>query len=131
MYWVLHYLHINTRLSCCKKRVIRIISGVGRMTPSEPLFKEMSILTIDKLYCYNIGLLMYKYHHRKLPEILNVFKTNSEVHIHYTRNSDLLYVPKFKSEYGKRSFRYQAVKIWNEIYLSLSVDVLIGTLKGN
>ena len=80
---------------------------------------------------YNIGLLIYKYHHGWLPRIFNLFERNADVHNYYTRQSNLLHTPLFTTEFGKRSFRYQAVTIWNTIYLSLSVDIKIGTFKKN
>ena len=114
-----------------QKRIIRIINGVNRMTHSEPLFNKLSVLNIKKLYMYNLGLLMYKHHHNQLPQILNVFVHNSDIHAYSTRSADMLHVPIFKTELGKRSFRYQAVKIWNDIFLSFSVNIKIGTFKKN
>ena len=49
-----------------QKRVIRIIAGVNRRTHSKPIFQSLSILSVDKLYSYNMGLFMHKYHHRHL-----------------------------------------------------------------
>ena len=101
------------------------------MTHSEPLFNKLSVLNIRKLYMYNLGLLMYKHHHNRLPLILKVFKKNSDIHSYETRSSNMLRGPKIQTELGRRSFRYQAVKIWNDIFLSLSVDIKIGTFKKN
>ena len=114
-----------------QKRIVRIISGVNRMTHSEPLFNKLSVLNIRKLYMYNLGLLMYKHHHNQLSLILNVFKKNSDIHSYETRSSNMLRGPKIQTELGRRSFRYQAVKIWNDIFLSLSVAIKIGTFKKN
>ena len=114
-----------------QKRIIRIVCGVNRTTHSEPLFNRLSVLTLSKLYMYNIGLLMYKHHHNQLPQILNLFLLNSDIHSHNTRSAGMLHVPKFNTEFGKRSFRFQAVKIWNDIYLSVSVNIKIGTFKKN
>ena len=112
-----------------QKKAVRIICGVNRLTHSEPLFNSLSVLTITKLYKYNIGLLMYKYHHGLLPQILDMFQRNMDVHQYNTRLAIQLHVPIFRTELGKRSFHYQAVKIWNEIYSLLAVDIKIGTFK--
>ena len=112
-----------------QKRIVRIICGVNRLTHSDPLFKSLSVLSITKLYKYNIGLLMYKYHHGWLPQILDLFERNSEVHCYNTRQFNQLHVPIYRTELGKRSFHFQAVKIWNDVYSSLSVDIKIGTFK--
>ena len=73
---------------------------------------------------------MYKYEKRKLPKIFNKkFEKNSDVHDHFTKQSAMLHLPIYHTDYGQRSFGYQAVIIWNDIYSELSVNVRIGTFK--
>ena len=74
---------------------------------------------------------MYKYHHGWLPQILNLFERNIDIHLYNTRQANQLHIPLCKTELGKRSFRYQAVKIWNETNSSLAVNIKIGTFKKN
>ena len=112
-----------------QKKIVRIICGVNWLAHSEPLFTSLSVLTIQKLFKYNIGLLMYKYHHGLLPKILDIFERNMDIHQYNTRQAIQLHIPICKTELGKRSFHYQAVKIWNEIFLALRVDIKIGTFK--
>ena len=122
------HIHLN-KILLLQKKIVRIISGVNRLSHSEPLFINLSVLTMTKLHKYNIGLLMYKYHHGWLPQILNIFERNSDIHQYSTRQANQLHIPVYKTELGKRSFHFQAVKIWNEIYSALSVNVKIGTFK--
>ena len=112
-----------------QKRVIRLIAGVNRKTHSTPLFDSLCILTVEKLYSYNVGLFMYKYHHGWLSQIFDVFQRNSDVHYHDTRQSQFLHLPKPKTEMGKRSFCYQAVLVWNTAHRNLKINVKIGTFK--
>ena len=72
---------------------------------------------------------MYKYHHGLLPKILDIFERNMDIHQYNTRQAIQLHIPIYKTELGKRSFHYQAVKIWNEIFLALRVNIKIGTFK--
>ena len=102
------------------------------MTHSAPLFQRLAVLDIKKFNVYNIGLFMYKYDKGKLPNIFNnIFLKNSDVHDHFTKQSTLLHLPFYHTDYGQRSFRYQAVLICNNIYSELSVNVLIGTFKNH
>ena len=112
-----------------QKRIVRIIAGVAPRTHTEPLFTKLNIMSLEKLYQYNIGMLMYKYHHGKLPRVFDMFVNNSQVHSHYTRQHNLLHVPRFRTEIGKRSFNYQAVIIWNLIFKHIVVEIGIGTFK--
>ena len=74
---------------------------------------------------------MYKFHHKTLPRIFDIFQRNSEIHQHNTRQSEMLHIPKPKTEHGKRSFRYQGVNIWNDVFENLNVNIEIGTFKKN
>ena len=117
------------KLDVLHKRIIRIIAGVNRREHTKPLFNNLRILTLSDLFSYNIGLLMYKYHHGWLPSVLDMFSKNSDVHNYGTRQANYLKIPQFFTDLGQMSFRYQAVKIWNNIYKFLKVDIKIGTFK--
>ena len=113
-----------------QKRVVRIIHGVHPRTHSKPLFKNLGILNVKQLFSYNVGLFMYKHSHHWLSSIFDMFTKNSDIHQYYTRQSELLHIPIFNTEIGKRSFRAQATTIWNHIYTNVeSLDIKIGTFK--
>ena len=59
---------------------------------------------------------MYTYCNNLLPSTFNLlFKTNSENHSCNTRFATNFNIPNNKLEFGKKSFSYQGVKIWNNI----------------
>ena len=100
------------------------------MTLSFDVFFDLRcVLSVSQVYVYNIGLVMYKYHHGLLPHISHMFEKNSSIHQYNTRQSNLLHVPCCRTELGKRSFRFKAVTIWNVIFENISVDIEIGTFK--
>ena len=49
--------HLN-KVIILQKKAVRIISGADRLSHSEPLFTSFEILNIDKIFSYNIGLMM-------------------------------------------------------------------------
>ena len=51
------------------KRPLRLISGSNRRAHTAPLFENLEILTLRKLYVYSIQIFMYKFHHKLLPRI--------------------------------------------------------------
>ena len=53
-------LHLN-RLYVLQKKIIRIVCGVHPRTHTDPLFKLLGILNIDKTRDYSVGLFMYKF----------------------------------------------------------------------
>ena len=49
-----------------------------------PIFKDLTILTIDKLIVHRIGITMYKYSNGLLPDVFNaLYIKNSETHTIY------------------------------------------------
>ena len=64
-----------------------------------------------------------------LSQIFYFFQKNSDIHDHDTRQSQLLHGPKPNTEFIKRSFRYQAVQLWNEFQCHIMVDIKLGTFK--
>ena len=122
--------HLN-KIFLLQKRVVRIIAGVNRRTHCKPLFETLGILPLSDIFKYNVSLFMYKFHHKKLPRIFNIFQKNSEIHGHNTRQREMLHLPQPSTEYGRRSFRYRGVLIWNDIYEKLDVNIKIGTFKKN
>ena len=115
------------KLDTLHKKIIRIIAGVNRKAHTVPLFNDLKILTLKHLFKYNIGLLMYKYHHGWLPSVLDMFSRNREVGV--SRHGDYFQTPIFHTDLGQMSFEFQAVKIWNKIYKFVKVDIKIGTFK--
>ena len=67
---------------------------------------------------YHVGLLMYKFYNRMLPIVFDeMFTSNSDLYSYHTRQHDLLHVPLYRTQLGLNSFNYQAVTIWNFIFL--------------
>ena len=127
--WGSTYATYLSKVFKLQKRIARIIAGVPPRTDCAPLFTRLGILTLDKLYKYHIGLFMYKYHNYMLPTVFNMFTRNSVVHSYYTRQHNLMHVPYFRTELGKKSFNYQAVIVWNYIFQNMDANIGIGTFK--
>ena len=116
-----------------QKRTIRIISGIPPRTSTAPLFKKWGILDIHQINKFLVGQLMFKYYHKKLPAIFrDFFVYNRDIHQHFTRQTDDLHFPKFKTELAKRSLGYWGVKVWNAIVsIKMKLDVSPYTFKNN
>ena len=64
--------HLND-LRVLQNKIIRIINGVPPRTNTDYLYRQQSILSVNRLYYYNIGIFMYKYSNSMLPAIFNDF----------------------------------------------------------
>ena len=56
---------------------------------TEPLFRQLDILTLRKLVIHRIALLMFKFNIGILPQpTMQLFIRNTDVHNHNTRTKD-------------------------------------------
>ena len=68
-----------------QKRAVRIIMGVKRNSPTDPIFWKLKILKFKQIYLYSVQQFVFKFHHRMLPIIFNdFFSVNDSFHTHNT-----------------------------------------------
>ena len=53
------------------KKIVRIMTFSSYYAHTAPIFKDLTILTIDKLIVHRIGITMYKYSNGLLPDVFN------------------------------------------------------------
>ena len=113
-----------------QKRLVRIICGSPRNTHSAPLFSELNILTVSKLYIHSVQMFMYKFHHGNLPEIFTSFYTvNRDIHNYRTRQYNCLHVPKVLTDQAIRWIRYTGVICFNYFSRLIPLDRSFVTYK--
>ena len=124
-------VHIHD-LIILQNKAIRIVHGVSPRTNANKLYFDYNILSLKRLYSYNIGIFMYKFSKNMLPELFENFFCNvASVHEHSTRSACLnhIYV-KFKgTTRGQKAFSYSGARIWNLILSHIETDCAIGTFK--
>ena len=74
-------------------------------------------MPINDYFVYRKCILTYKVLNNLTPEYLNVFQYDSQVSSRITRQSvnNLLFVPKAKTEYYRRSFVISSCNLWNNM----------------
>ena len=80
---------------------------------TKPIFKDLNVLTIDKLVIHRISIMMYKFYNGLLPTVLNsLYKEYNEIHTYDTRTKKM-----FRISVGIQSFSSVSAKIWNALML--------------
>ena len=102
-----------------QKKIVRIMTSSSYYAHTAPIFKDLKILTIDKLIVHRIGITMYKYSNGLLPDVFNtLYIKNSEIHTYSTRSKDLYHVlPE------TQTFSNISAKIWNSLTVNINVNV--------
>ena len=107
----------NTLLPIVKiqKAAIRTIFGLSKYHESSSLFKELQILKFNDVYTCNINTFVFRYLTDKLPIIFNnFFVTNADIHHYNTRIRNQFHIPICRTTLSQMTFKYMAVKQWNE-----------------
>ena len=102
-----------------QKRAIRIICSAKPYSHTEGLYREPGLLKVAEIYHFLVGQIMFRYHHKMLPQIFDqYFVKHSALHQYSTRQSDLYWLPDYKKDIGRRSISFLGVKIWKQIILA-------------
>ena len=113
-----------------QKRIVRIITFSDKMAHTNPIFKNLHVLPIDKLIHNRIGVFMYKIFYKLQPTIINnMYTQNLNVHTHNTRQKHHLHVSTGSSDFYTKSFYCSSILIWNDIMRNVDVSVSLFKFK--
>ena len=110
--------NIKNRIVRLQKCAGRLILGAENNTPSVELFKTLRWQNFPERVKFHKALLMYKCMNNIAPVYLsNLFHKNRDILKYHLRSCDtnLLHIPKAKTEIFKHSFSYSGPKIWNSL----------------
>jgi exonuclease III len=112
--------HLN-KLFLLQKKIIRIITGEGYLSHTDPLFRRTNILKLDDLHTFQLAVYGYKLNARgafTLP-----------VHEYHTRNRDHA-VPRFQRlTISQRALSYAVPHVWNTLPTSIKDCSSVGVFK--
>ena len=120
--------HLN-RLLTLQNKAVRLIAGVHPRTHAEPLYTQLNILPVKKMYLYSISFFMYKSSNDMLPELFsNMFTPVNEIHDYETRKSvkHHLYVPFYGKTRSQKCICFTGPHMWNFILSRMNPFVSIG-----
>ena len=86
--------------------------------------KNTGILQFKILVKHRIGLLMFKISHGNVPKLLqNLYKSNNDIHTHFTRHAHHFHSMRGNNEFIYRTFVFQSVLIWNKLIQNIDIHV--------
>ena len=67
---------------------------------------------------------MYKIYHGTVPKALqNLYKSNNDIHNHFTRHAHHFHSMRGNNEFIYRTFVFQSVLIWNKLIQNIDIHV--------
>ena len=104
----------QTTITRLQKRIIRIISSVGYLAHTKPLFFKTNILTIESINIFQVACFIFDFFQNNLPECFhNYLVSNCEIHSYNTRSAHDLHAPFARTDIRQSSIKYRGPKIWN------------------
>ena len=121
-------------LCVLQNNIICIINGIPPRTNVDHLYVQQNILSVNRLYYYNIGIFMYKSSNGMLPEMFDSFFSRIEdTHSYHTHRSSAkhLHVNFRNTLRGQRSSVYSSAITWNCVLNNFNPECDIGLIKKN
>lgn len=115
-----------------QKKILRIIQSASYRAHTAPIFLQLKILQLNKVYIYSVTMFMFKFFKGLLPNIFNdMFIRNTDTHNYSTRQSNHLHVPFSKLTTMYRTMKHQGAIIWNLMSSKITYDCKMYTYKQN
>ncbi len=87
-----------------------------RQSSSVKLIQTLGWMPVEICIYYFTGIKMYNIIHGNAPSYLReMFKTNSQIHTHNTRNNKSLYLTKYNLVTGQKTFIFRGIKLWEHL----------------
>ena len=103
------------RIYLLPKRAVRAISKAEYKVPSKPLFANLKILDVFRIYSLQVCSFMHLYHNDALPiSFTQIFQTGNQIH-QYSTYSDFYWPPTCRTNIKKFSILFQGPRIWNSL----------------
>ena len=85
-----------------QKKIIRLITFSPYLVHTGPIFLNLQLLPLEKIFFSRVGLVMFKCSNNMLPNVIsNLYIKNNEIHSHFTTIS---------------------ARVWNEIVTKIIMD---------
>ena len=112
------------------KKALRLITYSHRLAHTESLFKELNILSIEKLYVFSVQLFMIKFSNAVLPAVFSdFFVVNGDVQDYNTRQRLQYHTPIVHSQQTSRRVRVTGVRAHHIFSSIIGYSCSIGQYK--
>ena len=113
------------RLQKIQNFAARIISGRRKYDRVSGVIKDLKWLPVDTMLVHSDLCLLHKVIVKNEPDVIrNRIKYNRDVTVRRTRFSNHLYLPRFKTNVGQRTFNYRACKLYNAHVIGTELERL-------
>ena len=113
-----------------QKKALRIVSKVPWNSHTSPIFSSLKTLKLVDINKLQTGCFMYNAMANNLPpQFNNYFVKNTQIHTHFTRQSQQIHIYCPRTKVRKHSIKHFGSILWNSLPLVLKTKPSINTFK--
>ncbi len=118
------------KVQVMQNRTIKVLYNLDRLTPTNNLHMDLSILIVKDIFKLQVTKFVYKQTGNCLPSIfIKYLTTNAQVHRCRTRQVDRLHVPISRTTHGVKSIKVTGVNVFNRWPLYTTNSLSINSFK--
>ena len=124
--------YVMNLLQATQTRLLKILFKIKPRESATEMFLKYKLLTCRQIYQLYTSLFVYKQQNRLLPVTFNEFYVrNSSKVQRCTRQSNDIYINKYKTAQGQKTIKYIGGKLWNEIPEAIKLLPCFSLFKSN
>ena len=98
-----------------QKKIIRLLTGSGKLDHTSALFVSLGILPLNLLYTLNVLVVIYKIRNDLLPHAFSgLFQRSIQMKFRETRQDNDWFIPKFRTSYMEKLIFVRLPRLGNE-----------------
>ena len=111
-----------------QKRNIRYVVGAKYNSQTKAIFKDLNLLKLNDMIELELAKFSFNFRLKKLPlSVMNLFKSNLEIHNYETRQKRDLRTGKHKTQLYNKSFLCECSKVWSALSMNIQTSENINT----
>ena len=121
--WGLAHANAHSPLEKLHKRIIRNITNSSYLEHTTPLFFKLNLLKIHDICNLEIAKNMFQIKNKMTLHDSQIFCLATQMHEHHTRLSSKnnYFIPRKRTDFGKKSFSFVGPKVWQNVPNELKV----------
>jgi hypothetical protein len=118
------------KLQRVQNQLARIVTSPGRREAAMPILQSLHWLPVRQRIDYKLALITYKARTTSTPaHLASVLQLNDTERVLRSSAAPTLFVPRTRTEFGKRAFSVSAPLIWNSLPVAVRTSDSVSSFK--
>ena len=121
-----------SKIAVLQKRAVRLCSGSGYMTPSNPVFVRLNLLKLADIHNLQIAIFMFKLKFRQLPTSFHHYASITNIdRFHNTRHISYFIQIKSRTNIHCHSITVHGPRLWDSLPMTIQQSNVLSAFKSS